>query len=160
MEVIFMEQNSGTYINLIDGPSAEELDTAMDAIYRADHPQHPTCAEVNAAAIARGENPPYRWDDDIQLRYVTLMPATLRFAYRGEFIKRHFTIHATKISFDGKYYNIEGEQMFMYRRNFIANTDEIIRVYPRLNYIFTIRYNPKLRGGRIIALLRDPDATE
>ena len=147
-----MEHRSDFHINLVDGPSAEELDLAIDAIYRADHPTHPTCAEVNAEAIANGENPPYKWDDDIQLRYVTLIPATLRFAYRGEFIKRHFTIHATKIVADGDYYNIEGYQFFTIRRNFISNTDEIVRLYPLITYTFTIRYNATIRGGRILAV--------
>ena len=155
-----MEQFPKFYVNLIDGPTVDELEAAIDAIYRADHPRRPTCAEINAAAIARGEKPPYRWDDDIQLRYVTLMPATLRFVYRGEFIKRSLTVHATKIKFDGAYYNIECHQTFMYRRTLVSNTNEIIRLYARISYVFTIRYNSKIRGGRITSIGRSPEADD
>ncbi len=77
-----MEHIIGFYIPIVDGPSVDDLTHAADALYRADHPRKPSCAEINAAAIARGEHPPYKDDDDEQLRYVTLAMTQLRFAYK------------------------------------------------------------------------------
>ena len=153
-----MEHSPNFCFLIVDGPSAEELDKVADALYRAEHPRHPTCAEINQTAIAEGKIPPYKSDDDDQLRYVTLMNATLTFAYCGEFLKHHFWLYATKVVRKKGYYEIEGHQTFMYRRTLISNTKEILRLYPREPYEFTIRYYPTTRSGRITSIGRSADS--
>lgn len=156
-----MEHTIGFHIPIVDGPSVEDLTHAADALYRANHPRKPSCAEINAAAIARGEYPPYKDDDDNQLRYVTLAMAQLRFAYKSGFIKkRYFRVYATKIVHEGDYYTIYCKQTFTYKRNLVANNGDVIRLYPREPYDFVIRYNAKLRGGRIKSIARSYDPND
>ena len=127
-----MEHTIGFHIPIVDGPSVEDLTHAADALYRADHPRKPSCAEINEAAIAR-----------------------------GEFIKkRYFRVYATKIVHEGDYYTIYCKQTFTYKRNLVANNGDVIRLYPREPYDFVIRYNAKLRGGRIKSIARSYDPND
>ena len=127
-----MEHTIGFHIPIVDGPSVEDLTHAADALYRADHPRKPSCAEINEAAIAR-----------------------------GEFIKkRYFRVYATKIVHEGDYYTIYCKQTFTYKRNLVANNGDVIRLYPREPYDFVIRYNAKLCGGRIKSIARGYDPND
>ena len=147
-----MEHTIGFHIPIVDGPSVEDLTHAADALYRADHPRKPSCAEINAAAIARGEYPPYKDDDDNQL-IILCYNRLVDFALKIQ-------VYATKIVHEGDYYTICCKQTFTYKRNLVANNGDVIRLYPREPYDFVIRYNAKLRGGRIKSIARSYDPND
>lgn len=142
-------------IPVLAGPTKEELDAAIRALWHADHLVGPSFAQINAGARAKGERPPYREDDDATYRSSILMKAYLRWILQGDRFKYRLKAQAKTIVKDGNDYIVEFRYYNRHTRTLVAyNPNDKYRLEANTDYDFRIVYNPTERTGHVSMLGR------